>query len=172
MANFGVILVQCAESQIIKMRKLSKEELLSYRKSHFLTVKRLKEFLEEHKDISDDAIVVVERVEDAYYEGIDVSGFTGQLEDGSFGVLPEGSKATEWGVYLKPGEAHWHAMKQNEKIDSGEYLNKDQYPDIKPEHLIKTTEEELEKLKTQYHPVFCCVKRTDDLDILFLDLHY
>lgn len=46
--------------------KMPKEELVNGYQ-HFLTVGKLKEFLAEH-DLPDNAKVVIERIEDAYYE--------------------------------------------------------------------------------------------------------
>ena len=68
-------------------------------KGHYLTVGQLKKELENYPD---DALVVSQRVEDMYYEGVDVSGITGILEDGSVGTLPPGSKAKGWDVITKP----------------------------------------------------------------------
>ena len=65
----------------------------------YLTVGQLKKELENYPD---DALVVSQRVEDMYYEGVDVSGITGILEDGSVGTLPPGSKASGWDVITKP----------------------------------------------------------------------
>lgn len=160
------------------MRELSKEELLKYRDVHFLTVGRLKEILEKH-NYPDDAIVVVERVEDRYYEGgLDISGFRG-CPDTPDGIYPPGSRSGEWGVYLKGGDSYYYCKKHNEDIDSGKYLDKEQYPHIDekfleehPNFLKKHTEEELHLMKTQYHPVWSPVVYKDEKDILFLDLHY
>ena len=49
----------------MEVKELSKKGLKDY--SDYLTVGRLKEFLNEH-NLPDDAKVVVERVEDSYYE--------------------------------------------------------------------------------------------------------
>lgn len=121
---------------------------MKYRDGHYLTVGRLKEFLEEHRELSDDAIVVVERVEDVYYE------------------------KHGWTSYMEKGDAWYYNQRWNDDIDSGKYLDKDQYPNIKESDLVKFTDEQMEESKTQYHPIWCCVKRKDDDEILFLDLHY
>ena len=77
-----------------KLKVLTKDELLSYRNSHYLTVGRLLEFIKDN-NIPEDAIVVSQRIEDIYFQ------------------------THHWGVYTKEGDhAHW--MKDmNEKIDSG-----------------------------------------------------
>lgn len=130
-----------------KLRELSKEELKKYADGHYLTVGRLKEFLNEHR-LPDDAIVVVQRVEDVYYE------------------------KHHWGSYLKRGEHTFNAEQWNKDIESGKFLDKEQYPKMKEENLIPYTEDEIKKTMEQYHPVWCCVRYEDDKDILFLDLHY
>lgn len=126
-------------------KELTKEDLQKF--NHTLTVGKLKKFLEEH-NLPDDAIVVTQRVEDFYFE------------------------KGNWGVYKKEGHHSFQARKYNKKIDSGEFLNKEDYPNINPENLKKYTEEEIDSMKEQYHPAWCCVRYEDDKDILFIDLHY
>lgn len=128
-----------------KVEELTKEKLKSY--TDFLTVGKLKEFLDKNK-LPDDAIVVVQRVQDVYYE------------------------KHHWGVYLKKGFHTYNFEKRNEDIKSGKYFDKDNYPNIKKENLVPMTEEELKETMEQYHPAFCCVNYKDDEDILFIDLHY
>jgi hypothetical protein len=68
-------------------------------KGDYLTVGKLKEILYNYPN---DALVVAQRVEDRYYEGVDISGMSGRLSDGTFGTLPPGSKATGWQTLKKP----------------------------------------------------------------------
>lgn len=159
------------------MRELTREQLLNYRKGGFLTVGALKQMIEEF-NYPDDAIIVVQRVEDKYYEGVDISGFSG-CPDTEDGIFPPGSKSTPWGVYLKDGDSYRWAVEHNKKIDSGEFLNKENYPNITEEFLEKNpgflkkyTEEELHQMKTQYHPIWGPVIYFEEKEILFLDLHY
>lgn len=78
------------------MNTFTKEHLLEQGKDrHCLTVGELKKFLAEH-DMSDDAPVLIQRVEDKYYEGLDISGMRGPN-----GIIPTGSKASGWKVYPK-----------------------------------------------------------------------
>jgi hypothetical protein len=131
-----------------KLKILSKEKLLSYRDSHYLTVGGLLEFI-KNNNIPDDAIVVSQRVEDIYFEN------------------------HNWGVYKKEGEhANW--MKDiNEKIDSGVYDDKEKFPLMTEEMKKKFSDKDIEDACDQYHPVWCPVLYRDDKnDILFLDLHY
>lgn len=127
------------------MKELTREEIDKY--TDFLTVGDLKEFLYKH-NLPNNAKVLIQRVEDIYYE------------------------KHNWGSYLKEGEHSYYARKHNEDIESGKYLDKEEYPNIKPENLIPYTEEEIKKSMEQYHPAWCCVRYKDDQDLLFIDLHY
>ena len=130
------------------MKELTKEDIKGYTgRGHHLTVRDLKKFLEEH-NLPDDAPVVVQRVEDVYYE------------------------KHGWGVYLKGGYWYNYAKRWNDDIDSGKYLDEEQYPLMKGKELEKISDEDMKKDMEQYHPAFCCVWYKDDQDILFLDLHY
>jgi hypothetical protein len=146
------------------MNTFTKEDLL---KTTHLTVGRLKEFIEKN-NVPDDAIVMIERVEDAYYEGFDISGMMGVD-----GIYPPGSKAEGWRVYLKEGEMYHNCIEHNRKIDSGEFLDKTEYPDIEEgdDVLKKIPVEDLEQFKTQYSPAWSCVDYKEK-EFLFIDLHY
>ena len=131
-----------------KITPLNKEELLSYLNHGYMTVGALKKFIEKH-EVPDDALVVVQRVEDFYYED------------------------HEWKVYLKEAE-HSNWMKSyNDALDKGEFDDKEKYPDFKDEMRKKFTEEQIIEASSQYHPAWCPVLYEDDgKEILFLDLHY
>lgn len=77
-----------------QLKEITKEELInSY--DHYLTVGRLKEFLNKH-NLPDTAKVVVQRVEDVYYE------------------------KHNWGVYLKEMEQYhpaWCCVKSSGEDD-------------------------------------------------------
>ena len=126
------------------MKELSKQELQDYT---CLTVGELKKFLNKHQ-ISDDSIVVVQRVEDVYYD------------------------KNHWGVYLKEGDIFCQTKQWNKDVESGKYLDKEKYPKINPNKLRMVPVEEMKELMEQYHPIWSCVRYKDDKDILFLDLHY
>jgi hypothetical protein len=86
------------------MTELSLQELKE-RYKDFGTVGRLIEFIEEHK-IPMNAKILVQRVEDVYYDKYN------------------------WSVVLKKGES-WHNMNRfNEDLKAGVYDDKDQYPDF------------------------------------------
>jgi hypothetical protein len=52
---------------------MNKEEFLS-KTNHSLRMKDLRKFVENNKDLPDDAPCVVERVEDSYFEGREWNG--------------------------------------------------------------------------------------------------
>ncbi len=134
-----------------KLRVLSKEELLKYRDSHYLTVGRLLEFIKEHS-IPEDAIIVTQRIEDVYYE------------------------KHNWGVYTKEGEHYHNAVNTNENMNQEidrRMLGEEPHYSMENPAAYLMSESDMEFLKEQYHPVWCPVLYKDDRDdILFLDLHY
>ena len=131
-----------------KFKVLSKEKLLSYRESHYLTVGRLLEFIKKN-NIPEDAIVVSQRVEDIYFE------------------------THSWGVYQKEGDHTRWMRDMNKKIDAGVFNDKEKFPLVTEEMKKKFTEDDINEAMDQYHPVWSPVLYKDDKDdILFLDLHY
>jgi len=151
-----------------KVNTWNKEDLIE---TDGLTVGDILKFVKEH-NVPSTAKVLIERVTDNYFEGIDISGMSGTREDGTIGILPPGSKSNGWAVYLKKGESWWYCNKWNEDIDSGKYLDTEQYPRMQGKELKKYTEEQLIDSMTQYIPAWCCVKYNDEDDILFIDIHY
>jgi hypothetical protein len=154
------------------MNKINKKDLYRYTGNGFLTVGRLKEFLEKH-NLPDDAPVIVERVEDRYYEGNDISGMPG-CTDTEDGIYPPGSKSSGWGVYLKKGDPYHNVetinIRMKDEIRRRKSGEPGEFPGIEdPEKHIQELSDDL---KTQYHPVWCPVFYKDDPDVLFLDLHY
>lgn len=155
-----------------KINKISKKELLT-RYRDFMTVGSLKEFIEKY-NVPDTAKILVQRVEDKYYDGVDISGFSG-CDTTKNGIYPKGSKASGWGVYLKPGYWHGSHERMNKKmlqeIKRRKAGKKPQFPKIKDpkKYMVGLTDD----LKEQYHPAWCCVGYKDDIkDFLFIDLHY
>ena len=138
--------VEKSEIEKSMPREITKEELNGFVDHHYLTVGRLEKFIKEH-ELAPDSIVVVQRVEDIYYEN------------------------HKWGVYLKEGEDTYHCKSWNEDI-RGEYLDAKRYPRLVGKELKPFTDEEIRKSMVQYHPIFSCVRYNDDKDVLFLDLHY
>lgn len=73
------------------LRNITKDELIN--DTHYLTVGGLKKFLNEH-NLPDDAKVMIQRVEDYYYE------------------------KCNWGVFLKDGEHTYSDNQGNVVIES------------------------------------------------------
>ena len=141
------------------MNELTKEDLIRFRDNNHLTVGDLKRMIEKH-NLPDNAIVLVERVEDKYFEGgCDISGMSS-----ANGILPEGSRSSEWGVYLVDGENHYYAKKYNEDVANGEWEDK-------PPHPIYT-EEQLRLCKDQFVPAWCCGPYKKEKDIFLIHMHY
>lgn len=78
------------------MNTFTKERLLQQGKDrNCLTVGEIKRFLAKY-DMPDDAPVLIQRVEDKYYEGVDISGMSSVS-----GMLPKDSRSDRWKVYPK-----------------------------------------------------------------------
>lgn len=139
------------------MKKINKfpdiitdEDIPRYKSHFFLTKGKLKEWLNEHDDIPDDALVMIQRIEDHYYEN------------------------NHWGVYLKKGESYNNILDFSDEMRKEiERRNKGlepEYPGIEdPNKYINTP---TEKDMDQYHPAWCCVRYKDDNNAMFIDLHY
>ena len=141
------------------MKELTKEDLISFRDHNHLTVGDLKCMIEKY-NLPDDAIVLVERVEDKYFEGgCDISGMSS-----ANGILPEGSRSSEWGVYLVDGENFYIAKKYNQDVKNGKW-------DDDPPHPIYT-EEELKSFKDEFAPAWCCGPYGKEKDIFLIHMHY
>jgi hypothetical protein len=122
------------------------EDLSKYK--DYLTVGKLKKFLEEHPELPDDANVLIQRVEDRYYE-----------ENG-------------WGVVLKEGDYYHMYKEQNYRMNEEIKRRKNgEHPKYEMEDPSKFIVELDDTMKEQYHPSWCCLKYKDD-DNLYIDLHY
>jgi hypothetical protein len=154
------------------MNKIKKEDLFRYTKNGFLTVGQLKKFIEQH-NIPDNAPIIVERIQDKYYEGVDISGMSG-CTDTENGIFPEGSKSEGWGVYLKAGNSYNHIKTINIRMEEEIVRRRNGEPGKFPkvenpkEHIVNLGDD----LMNQYHPVWGPVFYKDDPDVLFLNLHY
>jgi hypothetical protein len=140
------------------INKYNEDDLIKLKRNGFLSIGELKALL---KDFPDDGLIFVQRVEDMYFEGVDISGFGGCpfTDDG---IFPEGSKGDGCKVLLKDGYHYKRACEFNEAIKDNEYED-----DLKP-----ISEKELENLKVQYSPVFQVERYGDDHSNIFLNLHY
>ena len=138
---------------------------------HYLTVGRLKELLAKYPD---DAKVLIQRVEDKYYDGVDITGLGG-CETTEDGIFPPGSKAEGWPVVLKQGEAYNNAVNWNKEMDA-EVLERERgdignWPFPNPVEK-KYKQEEMDELLDQYSPAFGVALYSDDTNNLYIDLHY
>lgn len=148
-------------------------ERLIERDGHYMRVGDLRKAL-ANPELSDNAIVLIEHVDDKYYEGgCDIAGLSGELEDGTYGPLPEGSRTSEWPVVLRDGFWGMAMKDHNRKVDSGYYANPEDFPEPHPIHTTKYTDEEIRQVMTKFAPAHCCgVGGKDDKDVFFIHLHY
>jgi hypothetical protein len=122
------------------------EDLSSYK--DYLTVGKLRKYLEQHPELPDDANVLIQRVEDKYYE------------------------KNGWGVVLKEG--YHYQMNKTHNIRMEEEIRRrknGEHPKYETEDPSKHIVELDDAMKEQYHPAFSCLKYKDD-DNLYIDLHY
>ena len=134
------------EKQLV--RKLTKEDLDKYKEVGYLTVKDLREFLKNNPDLSDDNLVMVERVENIYFE------------------------EHNWGVYKKDNHISHNAQLFNEKLDRGIYDDMDEYPLMTSEIKEKFSSEEIENLQSEYLPAWGIGRHFDEDNLVFIRLHY
>lgn len=111
-----------------------------------MTVGMLLDFIEKN-NIPRDAKVLYQRIEDVYFEEYN------------------------WRTYNKPGYWHDSMVRTNEKIDSGEFYDKDQYPDLEDPEVLRTSDEDLERMKDKYIVAWSPVYHADEKH-LFIDGHY
>lgn len=107
-----------------------------------MTVQELREVI---SNLPDDGEVYVQRIEDKFEK----NGWTIKPMKG------------EWWHYLD----NW-----NSAIDSGKYLDKEAYPNMKPEMLVKATEDQFEDAMEQYIKTHCCINY--DGKNLYITSHY
>ena len=112
---------------------------------NFCTIKDLKNFIEKYK-IPDDAKIFLQRVEDVYFE------------------------KHNWETENKEGYHYYSFLRHNEKVDSGEFANKEEYP-LLEEIPNKFSEKDLELAKEKYYACWSPVKYPEDNN-LYLDAHY
>lgn len=135
-----------------------------------MTVQDLLDFIKE-RNIPMTAKVMIQRVEDKYFDGVDISGMT----DSDGNVYPSGTRSTGWGVYLKKGYAYYEAeqinINLNEEIDRRTLDKEPNYPKIEDPAKLLVDLSDVALLE-QYHPAYCPAFYDDDEDLLFIDLHY
>jgi len=136
-------------TEVVMPEVITKEMMMS--RDHYCTVGRLKEHIAEH-NLPDHAPVVVQRVEDTYYEN------------------------NGWSVYTKEGE-HWHHCVNFNRLMKAEIARRERGEEREfsmevPQNYIVEDSAYLETTKDQYTVAWCPVFYKDDADILFIDLHY
>lgn len=133
---------------MIAKRTNTPEEMKSSPARHY-TVGELKKYIEEY-NIPDDALVLIQRIEDVYFE------------------------ENNWGTVKKEGWMYTNNKQLIERAKpGGEYHDKEKYPEMTDEHIkgILEMEDELPELQEEYISVFSPVKYKDDNN-LYLDAHY
>lgn len=130
------------------MKHITKEELETRFKDSY-TVGDLLDFIEKH-NIPRSGKILVERVEDVYYE------------------------KNNWSTYLKEGE-HFHSIlrmnkKMQDEINRREKGLEPEYDklDDPNKFIYKPTDQD----KTQYTPIWSAVKYENEDKHLLLDMHY
>lgn len=137
---------------------INREELQSYVKNHHLSVGALRKFLEKNPDLTDDTPVVIQRVEDMYYDGFEFNG----------------SHTTGWGVWAHAGDSYYSAKSMNERmleeIKTRARGEEWQYPKIEdPTEFITDLEDK--ELLDKYSPAWC-IFTDKEKDITYINLHY
>jgi hypothetical protein len=108
---------------------------------------KIKDLRKAIANLPDDGEVYIQRIEDVYF------------------------KEHGWKTIPMKGEHYWGAVQWNKDIDSGKYLDKEEYPDIDPEkHLKKLSEEDLNSMLEQYIDTECCINY--DGKNLYITSHY
>lgn len=121
---------------------INREELQSYVKNHHLSVGALRKFLEKNPDLTDDTPVVIQRVEDMYYDGFEFNG----------------SQTNGWGVWAHAGDSYYSAKSMNERmleeIETRARGEEWQYPKIEdPTEFITDLNDK--ELLDKYSPAWC-----------------
>jgi hypothetical protein len=133
---------------------------------HVFTVGELVDYINKN-NIPMDAKIFMQRIEDSYYEGCNISGITGELPDGTYGILPEGSKATPWPTVTKPTYEWYLNLEKIKDIEA----NREDYPHMTDAMLELLKEAPIELFSTEYTPLHSPVKYGEDNN-LYLDAHY
>jgi len=134
---------------------MTKEELLN-KTAQSMTMKELRKFVEENKNLDDNAPCLVQRVEDSYFRPRE---FNSQIIQG-------------WDVLRVKGEHYYNALNWNTKMQKEiEFRKKGiyDYPNLKESLDLISTEEELESYKEQFYQPHCI---TTDKEIIYIYSHY
>lgn len=148
------------------MNKYTRGELVAA-KFDSLTMGDLRKFISKNPQIKDDIKVLVERVEDSYFNGSDISG----MSSGD-GILPERSNAEGWKVLPVEGEHYYNTKNFNEKMRVEIELRKEGKGEYSKGLITESAIVELtDDLKEQFFPAWCISKDKDD-QIVYIFNHY
>ena len=127
------------------MKYYKRQDLIN-NKSHGLTMKELREFINKNPQIKDNTKVLIERIEDKYFE------------------------RNGWQTLLVKGEKYYNAEEFNKKMlqeikdrkqGKGEYQK-----ELNPKKAIKILNDDL---KDKFFPAWCILK---DKDFVYIFNHY
>lgn len=85
-----------------------------------LTVKDFLNYINEN-NIPHDTKIFYQRIEDDYFNGIDISGMGG-CDNTPDGLYPPGSKTNGWGTLKIKGEQYYEAIEFNKHIEEGKLV--------------------------------------------------
>lgn len=85
-----------------------------------ITIEILLKFIKKH-NIPYDTKIFYQRIEDTYFDGIDISGMGG-CKDTPNGIYPPGSKGEGWKPLRIKGEQYYEAIKFNKNIEKGKLV--------------------------------------------------
>jgi hypothetical protein len=132
-----------------------KEEFLKNRSD--FTMKSLRRFVKKNKDISDDVPIVIERVEDTYFEAR---------------VWHDGTNINGWDVLEVEGYQYHSALANNKRmIEEVEWREKGNEKRFSLENPLESifNEQELNAIKEQFYSGQCIVT---DGEIIYIHSHY
>jgi hypothetical protein len=108
-----------------------------------MTIKDLKEAI---ANLPDDGEVFYQRIEDRYF------------------------KRNGWTTVKMKGEDYYNCLRHNSDIDSGKYLDKEKYPNITEQNLVKFSQEQMDSFLEEYIDAFQAINY--DKKNLYITAHY
>ena len=131
------------------IKTISKKELLDI-KRHDFTIGDIRKFLKQNEDLKDDAVVLIERIEDIYFN------------------------KNNWSVYLEPGDSLYNQDRMNkemmDEVERRKRGEESEYPKIEnPEDYICKIDD---SFKDQFIPANCISRHCGEDDLIFIHLHY
>lgn len=85
-----------------------------------ITVRDFLNFIKKYS-IPYDTKIFYQRIEDTYFDGIDISGMSG-CKDAPDGIYPPGSKGDGWKPLRIKGEQYYEAIEFNKHIEEGKLV--------------------------------------------------